>query len=165
MSLWKPGTAKPTENNVLKTSPSTVPSKRELSGATMGMRFMQKHVQNQSTSFSPNPRNPNETLRNTTEEISSSNQPTNVDMYGLQFSLIGRRSFGGFKPKINNNWQECLSFLTGEDKKGSKRKHISDDELIERYKELVKNRSDHSKASRTRKRKKSQDRKQNSSMP
>jgi M-phase phosphoprotein 6 len=76
----------------------------------------------------------------------------------LQSSLIGRRSFGGFQPKIHNNWQECLTYLTGEDKKGSKRKHFTDEELIQRYKELVTNRSDHSKSSRTRKRKKSQER-------
>jgi M-phase phosphoprotein 6 len=169
MSLWKPGTPKPTEHDDLKKSPSTpssAPSKRELSGATMGMRFMQKRIQIEAANnSSPHTTNLEQISRNAIEESPCSNQPSNVDMYGLQSSLIGRRSFGGFKPKINNNWQECLSFITGKDKKGSKRKHISDDELVQRYKELVTNRSDHSKSSKTRKRKKSQERNQRKSIP
>ena len=82
-------------------------------------------------------------------------ESTSSGMYGIQSELLGRRSFGGFKPKVNNNWQDCRKYLAGEETEGRKEKHVSDEELLQRYQELLKGRSDHDKTSRTKKRKKS----------
>ena len=141
----------------LKQSPTTMSTptngsaKKALSGSTMGMRFMQKRNQQQSST--PKKENEDHDDMNVDDDYAVTDEPTNSDMYGMQSDLIGRRSFGGFKPKVDNNWQDCRKFISGEDNEGMKKKHVSDDELLQRYKELVKGRSDHDKTSRTKKRK------------
>lgn len=64
---------------------------------------------------------------------------TNSDMYGTQSDLIGRRSFGGFKQAINNNWTESIRFMNGE-QTVRENKHVSDKELLEKYQDMVKGR-------------------------
>jgi M-phase phosphoprotein 6 len=177
--MWKPGTAKPSSSRATtadslmpKQSSPKVPSsngsaKKSLSGATMGMRFMQKRNQQQQQSQSPRRF---ETQQHDGQEgettllapivgqgsaADAAVEPTSSDMFGIQSELIGRRSFGGFKPKVNNNWQDCRKYLAGEENEEKRGNHVSDEELLQRYQELLKGRSDHDKASRTKKRKKS----------
>ena len=153
--MWKPGTEKPMEAGSLKQSPNNgTPSngsaKKALSGSTMGMRFMQKRNQHQSPT--PKKEDKDNVDMKVEDDPAVLEEPTNSDMYGMQSDLIGRRSFGGFKPKVDNNWQDCRKFISGEDNEGTKKKlHVSDDELLQRYQELVKGRSDHEKTSRTKK--------------
>lgn len=164
--MWKPGTAKPSSIGTDSLTPSSkAPSngsaKKGLSGATLGMRFMQKRNQQQSPAT---PRRLETERQDVTMQVAVDEKGSNTvaalettssDMYGIQSELIGRRSFGGFKPKVNNNWQDCRRYIVGEDSEGRKEKHVSDEELLQRYQELLKGRSDHDKTSRTKKRKKS----------
>jgi hypothetical protein len=62
-------------------------------------------------------------------------QATSVDMYGVEGSIIGRRSFGGFNASIERSWKDSKAAATGRffgDIGGAKKK-ISDEELMERY--------------------------------
>jgi hypothetical protein len=157
--MWKPGTEKPLGAGSLKQSPNqSTPTngsaKKALSGSTMGMRFMQKRNQQQSPAPKKEEDKDNDDMK-VDDDHAITDEATNSDMYGMQSDLIGRRSFGGFKPKVDNNWQDCRRYISGEDNEGTKKKHVSDDELLQRYKELVKGRSDHDKTSRTKKRKSS----------
>ena len=177
--MWKPGTAKPRSSGATTTdslmpkqsSPKEVPSsngsaKKRLSGATMGMRFMQKRNQQQSQSprrFETQQHDGQQEGETTLlspivgqgSTADAAVEPTSSDMFGIQSELIGRRSFGGFKPKVNNNWQDCRKYLAGEESEEKRGNHVSDEELLQRYQELLKGRSDHDKTSRTKKRKKS----------
>jgi hypothetical protein len=64
---------------------------------------------------------------------------TPTDMYGMLANLLGRRSFGGFNPAVEEAWKSSKNFIddTNPEKKQS---HISDEELVRRYQELSKNR-------------------------
>ncbi|KAG7359735.1 M-phase phosphoprotein 6 [Nitzschia inconspicua] len=61
---------------------------------------------------------------------------TSVDMYGSQAALIGRRSFGGFNPAMERAYSDSKASV---ENRASDRplQKISDEELLERYKESV----------------------------
>lgn len=61
---------------------------------------------------------------------------TSVDMYGMQAALIGRRSFGGFNPAIERAYSDSKASI--ENRASNRPKQmISDEELLERYKEIA----------------------------
>lgn len=161
--MWKPGTAKPRKNDSLSDAltqpppktPTTGSAKKKLSGSTMGMRFMQKRNQPQTPTPKKQPENNDDGVQGMqVDEVDVDDAATNSDIYGMQSDLIGRRSFGGFKPKVDNNWQDCKRFINGEEEfEGKKQKHVPDEELLKRYQELLHGKSDHEKTSRQRKRK------------
>jgi hypothetical protein len=114
----------------------------------MGMRFMQKQKQKQSTV--PQEKDESEQGRdhaslqvdqNGSSVCKIGNMATNSEMYGFQSDLIGRRSFGGFKKSVNSNWQDSLKATNGSIRKGSKQ-HISDEELLQRYQTYIQGRSE-----------------------
>lgn len=69
---------------------------------------------------------------------------TPSDMYGLQSDLIGRRSFGGYRPIVKETWNSALrawkTGKAGNDEAG--KEHISDEELLRRYKHYVSGKGD-----------------------
>lgn len=69
---------------------------------------------------------------------------TPVDMYGMQAALIGRRSFGGFNSAMEEAWKESKASLEDHSDRPRKAK-VSDEELIQRYQDIVKKRSDSSR--------------------
>ena len=65
---------------------------------------------------------------------------TTSDMYGPQ--MIGRRSFGGFNPPMEEAWKTSKAAMEGDESAFNKKKQsISDEELIRRYQEIAKQRS------------------------
>ena len=69
---------------------------------------------------------------------------TPAEMYGMQSALIGRRSFGGFNAAMEEAWKESKAALEDTQLEKPKKK-VSDEELIQRYQELVDKRSDKSR--------------------
>jgi hypothetical protein len=67
------------------------------------------------------------------EEAQIAQQATASDMYGLRSDLVGRRSFGGFQPKVNDTWKSAWSEWEKKGNASEKILHISDDELLRRY--------------------------------
>ena len=62
---------------------------------------------------------------------------TPSDMFGAKSDLIGRRSFGGFRPRINETYKSaCQEYENGISNNDSN-KHVSDEELLRRYKSYV----------------------------
>lgn len=132
-------------------------AKKKLSGATMGMRFMlrSKPTESSKPSTTPSPKKEEDRMdidesdngeSDEEDDGTSSNLPqiaTASDMYGLKGSLLGRRSFGGFNKFASENWNENLeSYHSGKAGERAKKQHISDDELLERYKNYVHGRGD-----------------------
>jgi hypothetical protein len=71
-------------------------------------------------------------------------QATSVDMYGVEASIIGRRSFRGFNPAVERIWKDskaCLSENSSSaDGNGNGNNHkLSDEELLLRYKDSAAN--------------------------
>jgi hypothetical protein len=64
-----------------------------------------------------------------------------VDMYGMTAALIGRRSFGGFNAAMERAYSNSKASIENEAIHGPKQK-ISDEELLERYKEIAMKRDD-----------------------
>lgn len=52
-----------------------------------------------------------------------------VDLYGIAAQVPGRRSFGGFNARVQEEWQASHKFY----KTGHKPKKLSDDELLRRF--------------------------------
>lgn len=72
----------------------------------------------------------------TRPETGSKYEPaTAVDMYGIEASLIGRRSFRGFNAPLERMWAESKALLENREGTGRPRKKISDEELLLRYQE------------------------------
>lgn len=71
------------------------------------------------------------------EESAESHVPqtaTSSDMYGAKSDLIGRRSFGGFRPHVSSSYKSaCTTYEKG--KTNKTKQHISDEELLRRYKD------------------------------
>ena len=62
---------------------------------------------------------------------------TPSDMFGAKSDLIGRRSFGGFRPRISETYKSaCQAYENGISNNDSN-KHVSDEELLRRYKSYV----------------------------
>jgi hypothetical protein len=137
-------------------SKPTSSSKKRLSGATRNMRFMKRKKE---------PQEQEEKVESGTDSLTAASSPkrdavapvqddamdvddqidesysaaTMVEMYGIQASLIGRRSFGGFNPHVEQTWYNSKASI--EDKAIDPKKKISDDELLKQYADLVKGRS------------------------
>ena len=57
-----------------------------------------------------------------------------TDMYGMSAELIGRRSFGGFNQAVQDTWSSAYSQM---EKSNSRKKKLSDKEMIQKYKSAV----------------------------
>ena len=158
----------PTSGDIPK-SGSTSSTKKRLTGATLNMRFMkrkketQQHEPSRSSQSSPHQHHQNNNALSSpasaqsplrkhdddamevVEEDVPFSRATPSDMYGMQASLPGRRSFGGFNPAMEEAWKDSKAMLENirRDKPNQK---VTDEELIQRYEDIVKQRSD--KASR-----------------
>ena len=164
--MWKPGTAKPksealsekdskeaswdvTPNGQGRLPAASSGSMKKLSGATMGMRFMQRKLEaEEARKMTLQEREEREQMEWTAEqdngdgpaEEEAAQRPqeaTASDMYGLRSDLIGRRSFGGFRPSVNDRWKSAWNEWERKGKSSDKTLHISDDELLRRYKDYV----------------------------
>ena len=75
---------------------------------------------------------------------------TPIDMYGLQAALLGRRSFGGFNTAIEDAWKtskESLEMDASIDRPNRKKQQqATEEELIQQYQDIVKKRSESSRA-------------------
>mmetsp|Transcript_30676 Transcript_30676/g.61272 ORF Transcript_30676/g.61272 Transcript_30676/m.61272 type:complete len:197 (+) Transcript_30676:275-865(+) len=61
-----------------------------------------------------------------------------VDMYGVGADVVGRRSFGGFHKAVRSTWEEALKMRTDDDTRTKATfKHITDEELLQRYEKYV----------------------------
>ena len=72
---------------------------------------------------------------------------TPIDMYGVEGNMIGRRSYGGFNPAMEEAWKDSKAMIDngGHIRSTANQKHISDEELLQRYREVVQNRDDDGK--------------------
>jgi len=148
-------------------TPSSATSRKRLSGGTMNMRFMKRRkgamesesndISEKSTSKSPAKNSFHERMRDKDAmDIEGNNcsssetdcndgskyaQATSVDMYGMEASLIGRRSFRGFNTQIERIWKDsksCLENRVVNHRPGGK---ISDEELLQRYQDIASQRT------------------------
>lgn len=139
--------------DVKTTGTSTI---TKLSGATRGMRFMQRKSGNVSTSDAATTTNesmsssisPNRTHAPQEQGMDSmdSSAPliaTREDMYGLSARIIGRRSFNKFNKSVEDSWTMAYTAAKQELKDGKlEKQHISDEELLKRYEKYVKGKGD-----------------------
>ena len=85
--------------------------------------------------------NVNDSLKEISTQIA-----TPLDMYGMEGNMIGRRSFGGFNPAMEEAWNDNKAMIeNGSSGRRQRQQHISDEELLKRYQEVVKNRDDDGK--------------------
>ena len=88
-------------------------------------------------------------LRGVEEDAPIDTSPaTTSDMYGISVDIIGRRSFGGFNRSIESTWKDSYrahreegNSRNNNNNRNNKNKHISDEELLARYANLVKHRN------------------------
>ena len=66
---------------------------------------------------------------------------TAMDMYGMQAALIGRRSFHGFNAPIERAYQDSKDSVENRARADKPQQKISDEELIQRYQDIVQQRS------------------------
>lgn len=142
-------------------TPSSAAPKKRLSGGTMNMRFMKRRKSEIDANKNEDAEKPapdlhtklsshERTHNNDAMDIESENDiiaekeyrdgskyapASSVDMYGIEASLIGRRSFRGFNIPIERIWKdskECLENRGVNDRPGGT---VSDEELLQRYKD------------------------------
>ena len=141
------------------TSPTTSSGKKRLSGGTMNMRFMKRKktaigtddVSDKKTLRSPANTASNTKMKSNDEMDIEANhvlepkayvdgsryeRATSVDMYGIEASLTGRRSFRGFNAPIERIWKDSKRCLEGKGVNGHSKKKVSDEELLLRYKDM-----------------------------
>eukprot|EP00978_Attheya_sp_CCMP212_P014821 scaffold37981_cov50-Attheya_sp.AAC.7 len=181
--MWKPGTARPkastkeptpepssqsgSEEKLPGVTTEAVPKKKtKLSGATMGMRFMQRKAEAMAAGLKRRVAEKKaETVSQLSEAANLSQRSeaiedgqsisnddaaalkpqvaTAVDMYGIGAEIIGRRAFGGFNKTVSDSWENSLvarernRFATKAEKQT-----ISDDELLKRYEKYVRGKGD-----------------------
>jgi hypothetical protein len=147
------------KDGLQKTPPQ--PSKK-LSGITMNMRFMQRKAEekeqeakrrrssggSRAADQAVSPKRPQHTDEEDDDDDDMSDDDEDdeatfqvagaVDMYGPQAHVLGRRSFGGFNLPME---QAMKSFHTSQSSldPNSKKPKVSDDELLKRYEDYVKN--------------------------
>lgn len=141
------------ENTPPKSPASSI--KKRLSGATMNMRFMKRKKETEEyetnrKSHTPPPKpepaapaveDDEDPMEMEDGESITFLQATPSDMYGMQADLVGRRSFGGFNVSMEEAWKESKAALEHrQDDSKSNKDHISDEELVKRYQDLVQNR-------------------------
>jgi hypothetical protein len=145
--------------NLQKTPPS---SSKKLSGATMNMRFMQRMAEqkqqeakrrrstgdNMAVDQAVSPKRPQHTNDGGGDDVDDDMSDDeddddetfqiagSADMYGPQANVLGRRSFGGFNRPMEEAWK---SFHQSQSSFDNKKPKVSDDELLKRYEDYVKN--------------------------
>ena len=126
--------ANTTHKTPAKTSDTNGPTKNansltktKLSGSTMGMRFMRRSAESPSAK-------PDEVdgEASSAETRPNTRIATSSDMYGAQ--LIGRRAFGNFNKSVSDNYTHAKNAYEGTTS-SKKKQHISDEELLQRYKD------------------------------
>ncbi|KAL7462711.1 hypothetical protein ACHAXS_003084 [Conticribra weissflogii] len=66
---------------------------------------------------------------------------TIVDMHGLGADVVGRRSFGGFHKAVRSTWEEAVKMrIDDEAATKATSKHVTDEELLQRYEKYIKGR-------------------------
>lgn len=132
--------------DVKTTGTSTI---SKLSGATRGMRFMQRKssdaatTTNESMSSSISPNRTNVAQEQNNMDLSAPLIATREDMYGLSAQIIGRRSFNKFNKSVEDSWTMAYTAAKQELKDGKlEKQHISDEELLKRYEKYVKGKGD-----------------------
>jgi hypothetical protein len=138
--------------------------KKRLSGATMNMRFMKRKKEiddyeeerrKPGAQISPIPTAPNkqstnptlETTRNDKMDIDDDDastcdefaQSTSLGLHGMDAMLLGRRSYGGFNPAIEDAWEKSTAAIENRSLEPSRK--ISDEELLRQYEAIVNERS------------------------
>jgi hypothetical protein len=79
----------------------------------------------------------------TTTKTEAYQVATPIDMYGMQAALLGRRSFGGFNLVIAEAWKESKASLEMDASLDRpKKQKETDEELIQRYQDVVNKRSE-----------------------
>lgn len=175
--MWKPGTAAPPSlENVSPKTPqnkkqiqtpksSNSGKKTKLSGATMGMRFMQrknnaateaKRINEEKNKAKAEQAKDEWTIQRRdindagdSMDVEEEKPPDKIpqtanssDMYGISAEIIGRRSFGGFHKSVADTYNDALqSIQYNRVAKKAGKQHISDDELLRRYEKYVKGHS------------------------
>ena len=152
------------------TSTSENKKKASLSGATMNMRFMQRKKEQQyyekkrhAKVEAPSPMDVDDNEDYSADhsdddsvqpqlpqdELVSSAPATSADMYGISVEVIGRRSFGGFNRAIEDTWKSSYRSHREGSQGASSKSRASDEELLQRYANLVKDRRGGGDNSRT----------------
>lgn len=126
VQMWKPGESKPVNPSSGPTKNATLVSKTTLSGSTMGMRFMQRTKEQHTKA-----------VKIIVVEKDVRQNATPSDMYGSQSDLIGRRSFGNFNKSVSDNYTQAKNTYEGNVSSLQKEQHISDEELLQRYKDHI----------------------------
>ena len=145
-------------------TPSSKTPKKRLSGGTMNMRFMKRHKPDANKESSDRTAPDSHTKQspahariqnNDAMDIDTENDtkaendyndgskyaPANsVDMYGIEAQLIGRRSFRGFNAPIERIWKESKGRLENRGLNDRPGKKVSDEELLQRYKDIARER-------------------------
>mmetsp|Transcript_19730 Transcript_19730/g.49080 ORF Transcript_19730/g.49080 Transcript_19730/m.49080 type:complete len:210 (-) Transcript_19730:56-685(-) len=147
-------------------SPSSATPRKRLSGGTMNMRFMKRRksdIDGNKNGESEKPTPASQTKlpshkrlqNNDAMDIESDNDDasekgfgdeskyaaaTSVDMYGIEASLIGRRSFRGFNAPIERIWKDSKGRLENRGLNDRPGKKVSDEELLQRYKDIARER-------------------------
>ena len=127
-------------------------SKSGLSGATMGMRFMQRKTptkasqdetnQNTQSPAATTPQHSYSTNGNEPDE-SVPIMASSTDMHGVSAEIIGRRSFNNFHQSVEETWMSAVQSKSQsrfEDK--VEKQQITDEELLGRYEKYVKGQGD-----------------------
>eukprot|EP00568_Trieres_chinensis_P008606 CAMPEP_0183297400 /NCGR_PEP_ID=MMETSP0160_2-20130417/4711_1 /TAXON_ID=2839 ORGANISM="Odontella Sinensis, Strain Grunow 1884" /NCGR_SAMPLE_ID=MMETSP0160_2 /ASSEMBLY_ACC=CAM_ASM_000250 /LENGTH=218 /DNA_ID=CAMNT_0025459219 /DNA_START=29 /DNA_END=685 /DNA_ORIENTATION=- len=185
--MWKPGSAAPpasTRSGRVPTAPepsnhaadekgrkagiksakkniSGAGKKKQLSGATMGMRFMKRKAEaaerGKAVEVKSKAEDENvewETSKTTEvggdldnckpvptgESIVLPQVATAADIYGADADIVGRRSFGGFNKAVSDAWNEALEMKKRAGAKSDGDEKISDEELLRRYERVAKGR-------------------------
>ncbi len=172
--MWKPGTAEPQGQSLVQNPAKSIKTvsakskaksnaKKKLSGATLGMRFMQRKLDEAAQAKRIKEKKEKQTAKQSgsgwslqsvdthTNAIESQDEDTLCDtpeiatasdMYGVVADIIGRRSFGGFNKHVTETWNNTLEEIQHNRSSNKMAKqHISDDELLRRYEKYVKGRS------------------------
>lgn len=139
-------------------SPSSATPRKRLSGGTMNMRFMKRRKSDIDANKSEDSEKPtpdsqrklplqnNDVMDiesdndNASEDESKYAPATSVDMYGIEASLIGRRSFRGFNAPIERIWKDSKGRLENRGLNDRPGKKVSDEELLQRYKDIARER-------------------------
>lgn len=154
------------KNNGLQKTPLS--SSKKLSGTTMNMRFMQRMAEQKEQeakrrrsaggsmavdqAVSPKQKRPQHTKDDgddSDDDMSDDEEDNEMgteafqvagsaDMYGPQAHVLGRRSFGGFNRPMEDAMKSFHTSQSSLDP-NSKKPKVSDDELLKRYEDYVKN--------------------------
>lgn len=139
--MWKPGDKRPRQPDIAIQGIPTDPNDREaprrtnsLSGSTMNMRFMQRKATEVGSPASTSSLARNRIHQGVQGGASSGFcLATDADYQSLP---MGRRSFNGFNRAVEITWMESTKKQSGKESSSST---ISDEELLRRYKEYVRN--------------------------